>query len=258
MVAMLCLSTLASAADFRVDSPLTDGRSVIAGRLGSSPGDVSARALFVNGQRSGLSYTQAGGEVLLQGGLHFFQTSFGAVFGAEADFSLGGESNETSSDGTLRDQRKDNLTTAERMKSVVWVTSRLGLRAALSLPIWQPGRTAAFRLGGLGGVTLDANGSRSFLLSPVFTAGAQLSFVLGPLAGLFTYMAIPTQSEFGKQTATAHKVTLELGVGPVLGGASMGLHDVAIASVRGLPAAALTSTTLAFHLGYRFPALNVR
>lgn len=256
-VLLITASSLASAGeDLSIGSPLKDDRKIIAGRVGDSPGDVSARGLLVNGKRGDLPFTQAGGEVVVQGALHFFQASFGGILGAEADFSLGGASNEASPDGTVADQRRDNKTTEGRTKSLVWVTSRLSLRASLSLPILQLGDRVAFRLGALGGPMLEANGSRSFEFSPGFTAGAQLSFVVGPIAGLATYLAMPTQGE--AQKTTSHKLSLELGIGPIAVGASWQRYDVSMPQKSGVPAFTVASEALALHVGYRFPALNVR
>lgn len=243
------------AADFSVDSPLKDERSLIAGRLGGSPADVVARGLVVSGARADVPYTQTGGEVVLQGGLHFFQTSMGGILGAEADFSLGGTTSERSNDGTVRDQRKDGGTAQERATPLVWMTMRLGLRAVLSLPVLQLGEQVAFRLGGAGGFLLDADGSRSYLFSPVFTAGAQLGFVLGPLAGLASWLAVPTQGL--EQTLTRHKVSLELGVGPIVLGGSWQLDALTLAPLRAVAQGPLSSQTIGFHAGYRFPALEL-
>lgn len=252
----LVLAATASAGDFTVGSPLTDERKVIAGRLGESPGDVSARALFVSGKRNDDTFTQAGGEVVVQGALHFFQTSFGGILGAEADFSLGGASNEKYADGTVRDQRRNPKNEEERTKDLVWVTSRLGIRFSLSLPILQLGQHLAFRLGAVGGAFIEANGSRSFEFSPGFTAGAQLSMVLGPVSALASYLSIPTQDL--EAPFTAHKLTLDLGIGPVMLGATLHLASATIVPKSGMPGAAVTSQTLDFHLGYRFSALDLK
>ncbi|MBM4780007.1 MAG: hypothetical protein GQE15_20055 [Archangiaceae bacterium] len=255
-VVLLLSSAQALAADFSVGSPLKDERKIISGRVGATPGDVSARGLFVSGTRGGVAYSQGGGEVIVRGGLHFFQTSFGGILGAEADFSIGGASSEQSSDGTMRDQRREGGTAAERAKSLVWVTSRLGVRVSLSLPILQLGSSTAFRLGMLGGALLEANGSRSFEFSPAFTAGAQLGFVLGPLSGLASYLAVPTQGI--EQTLTRHTFSLELGVGPILLGASVQLDAVTLEAVRGVAQGPLESRTIGVHAGYRFPPFEVR
>lgn len=246
----------AMAADFSVGSPLKDERKIISGRVGATPGDVSARGLFVSGTRGGVAYGQAGGEVIVRGGLHFFQTSFGGVLGAEADFSIGAASNEKSSDGTLRDQRREGGTAAQRAESLVWLTSRLGLRVSLSLPILQLGSSTAFRLGMVGGALLEANGSRSYEFSPAFTAGAQLGFVVGPLAGLASYLAVPTQGL--EQTLTRHTLSLEFGVGPIVLGASLQLDAVTLEAVRGVAQGPLESQTIGVHAGYRFPPFDVR
>ncbi|MDP1921240.1 MAG: hypothetical protein Q8L14_33675 [Myxococcales bacterium] len=256
LVLVLFPAASALAADFTVGSPLTDERKFISGRVGSSPGDVTARGLIVSGTRRDVAYSQAGGEVVLQGGLHFFQTSFGGILGAEADFAIGGTNSEKSSDGTVRDQRKEGGTAEERARTLVWMTSRLGLRVSLSLPILQLGRSSAFRLGVVGGALLEANGSRSFVFSPAFTAGAQLGFVFGPVAGLASYLAIPTQGI--DQTLTRHKLGFELGIGPVVFGASLQFDAVTLEPVRGVPQGPLTSQTIALHVGYRFPAFNIR
>lgn len=250
------IAVRALAADFTVGSLLKDERKIISGRVGATPGDVSARGLFVSGTRGDLPYTQAGGEVIVRGGLHFFQTSFGGVLGAEADFSIGGASSEKSSDGTMRDQRREGGTAAERAQSLVWMTSRLGLRVSLSLPILQLGSSTAFRLGMVGGALLEANGSRSYEFSPAFTAGAQLGFVVGPLAGLASYLAVPTQGL--EQTLTRHTLSFELGVGPIVLGASVQLDALTLAAVRGAAQGPLTSQTIGVHAGYRFPPFDVR
>ena len=244
----------AQAADFSVGSPLKDERKIISGRVGATPGDVSARGLFVSGTRGDLAYSQAGGEVVVRGGLHFFQTSFGGILGVEADFSIGASSNERSSDGTVRDQRREGGTAQQRAENLVWMTSRLGLRVSLSLPILQLGRTA-FRLGMVGGALLEADGSRTFEFSPAFTAGAQLGFVLGPLAGLASYLAVPTQGL--EQTLTRHTLSLEFGFGPIVLGASLQLDALTLAPVRGV-AQPLASQTIGVHAGYRFPPFEVR
>lgn len=242
-------------ADFSVGSPLKDERKLISGRVGATPGDVSARGLFVSGTHGGVAYSQAGGEVVVRGGLHFFQTSFGGVLGVEADFSIGGASSEKSSDGTVRDQRRAGGTAESRAQTLVWMTSRLGLRAALSLPILKLGGSA-FRLGMVGGALLEADGSRSFEFSPAFTAGAQLGFVLGPLAGLASYLAVPTQGL--EQTLTRHGLSLELGVGPIVLGASLQLDAVTLAPLRGMAQGPIASQTIGVHAGYRFPPFEVR
>lgn len=244
------------AADFSVGSPLRDERKVLAGRLGATPGDVSARGLFVSGTRGDVPYTQAGGEVVVQGGLHFFQTSFGGLLGAEADFSLGGASNERTADGMVRDQRREGGTAEERTRNLVWVTSRLGVRFSLSLPMLLLSQRLAFRLGAVGGAFLEANGSRSFEFSPAFNAGAQLGFVLGPIAGLASYLAVPTQGI--EQTLTRHKFSVEVGLGPIVIGASLQLDTVTLEAVRGVPQGPLTSQTFAAHVGYRFPPFEIR
>jgi len=256
LVVMLLPAASALAADFSVGSPLTDERKAIAGRLGASPGDVSARGLIISGTSRDVPFSQGGGEVIVQGGLHFFQTSFGGILGAEADFSIGGATSEKSADGTVRDQRKEGGTAEERARTLVWMTSRLGLRVSLSLPMLQLGQRAAFRLGAVGGGLLEANGSRSFVFSPAFTAGAQLGFVLGPVAGLASYLAIPTQGL--EQTLTRHKLGLELGFGPIVVGASLQLDAVTLEPVRGVPQGPLMSQTIGFHVGYRFPAFEIR
>ncbi len=245
----------ALAADFSVGSPLKDERKIISGRVGATPGDVSARGLFVSGTRAGVAYSQGGGEVIVRGGLHFFQTSFGGILGAEADFSIGGASSEKSSDGTMRDQRREGGTAEQRAQSLVWMTSRLGLRVSLSLPILKLGRTA-FRLGMVGGALLEANGSRSFEFSPAFTAGAQLGFVLGPLAGLASYLAVPTQGI--DQTLTRHTLSLEFGLGPIVLGASLQLDAVTLPAMRGVSQGPIASQTIGVHAGYRFPPFEVR
>ncbi len=256
MTVMSLVSSSAFAADLSVGSPLTDERKVVSGRLGASPGDVSARGLVISGTSRDVPFTQGGGEVIVQGGLHFFQTSFGGILGAEADFSIGGATSEKSADGTVRDQRREGGTAEERARTLVWMTSRLGLRVSLSLPILQLGQRAAFRLGAVGGALLEANGSRSFAFSPAFTAGAQLGFVVGPVAGLVSYVAVPTQGI--EQTLTRHKLALELGVGPVVVGASLQLDAVTLGAVRGVPQGPLASQTIGIHVGYRFPALEIR
>lgn len=256
LLVLVLVPASALAADFSVDSPLTDERKVISGRVGSSPGDVSARGLVVSGTRGDVAYSQQGGEVVLQGGLHFFQTSFGGILGAEADFAIGGTNSEQSADGTLRDQRREGGTAEERARRLVWVTSRLGLRVSLSLPILQLGRRTAFRLGAVGGAFLEANGSRSFEFSPAFSAGAQLGFVLGPVSGLASYLAVPTQGI--EQTMTRHKLSLELGVGPIVVGASLQLDALTLDRVRGVPQGPLASQTIGIHVGYLFPAFDVR
>jgi hypothetical protein len=245
----------ALAADLSVGSPLKDERKVISGRVGASPGDVSARGLIISGTNRDVGYSQGGAEVIVQGGLHFFQTSFGGILGADADFSIGGTSSEKSTDGTVRDQRREGGTAAERAQSRVWVTSRLGVRVSLSLPILRLGRSVAFRLGATGGALLEANGSRSFAFSPAFTAGAQLGFVLGPLAGLASYV-VPTQGV--EQTLTRHKVGFELGIGPIVVGASLQLDAVTLEPARGVAQGPIASQTIGFHAGYRFPAFDVR
>lgn len=256
LVLVLVPAASALAADFSVGSPLTDERKAIAGRLGASPGDVSARGLIISGTSRDVPFSQGGGEVIVQGGLHFFQTSFGGILGAEADFSIGGATSEKSGDGTVRDQRKEGGTAEERARTLVWMTSRLGLRVSLSLPILKVGRRAAFRLGAVGGGLLEANGSRSYEFSPAFTAGAQLGFVLGPVAGLASYLAVPTQGL--EQTLTRHKLALELGVGPVVVGASLQLDAVTLEPVRGVAQGPLASQTIGIHVGYLFPAFDVR
>lgn len=256
VVMLMVPMSSALAADFFVDTPLKGERKVISGRVGSSPGDVTARGFIVSGTRRDVAYSQEGGEVVLQGGLHFFQTSFGGILGAEADFAIGGTNSEQSADGTLRDQRREGGTAAERARRLVWMTSRLGLRVSLSLPILQLGRRTAFRLGMVGGALLEANGSRSFEFSPAFTAGAQLGFVLGPVSGLASYLAIPTQG-IG-QTLTRHKLGLELGFGPVVVGASLQLDALTLEPVRGVPQGPLSSQTIGIHVGYRFPAFELR
>lgn len=256
LMLLLVPASSALAADFFVDSPLKGERKVISGRVGSSPGDVTARGFVVSGTRRDVAYSQEGGEVVLQGGLHFFQTSFGGILGAEADFAIGGTNSEQSADGTLRDQRREGGTAAERARRLVWMTSRLGLRVSLSLPILQFGRHAAFRLGAVGGAFLEANGSRSFTFSPAFTAGAQLGFVFGPVSGLASYLAVPTQGI--EQTMTRHKLSLELGFGPIVVGASLQLDALTLEPVRGVQQGPLASQTIGLHVGYRFPAFDVR
>ena len=96
----------------------------------------------------------------------------------------------------------------------------------------------------------------TLVLWTLMSAGAQLGFVLGPVSGLASYLAIPTQGI--DQTLTRHKLGLELGFGPVVVGASLQLDALTLEPVRGVPQGPLSSQTIGIHVGYRFPAFELR
>ncbi|MDP3238524.1 MAG: hypothetical protein Q8S33_35065 [Myxococcales bacterium] len=57
---------------------------------------------------------------------------------------------------------------------------------------------------------------------------------------------------------TRHKLSLELGVGPIVVGASLQLDALTLEPVRGVPQGPLASQTVGLHVGYRFPAFDLR
>jgi len=252
VVALALTSSLAAALDLKLDGPLNDERVVVTGHTGASVFSVLGRGQYVVGKTSAQGdYTQGGGEVAIDFAAIAAPTGLGGMFGLEGEFSLGLMRSEAYANGALRDQRSSS-DAGDPAK--LWLTTRLGARYVLSPPPLMFG-TLGLRLGLVGGLQIEGSGARSWTLAGAFTAGAHLAYGSPSMGAKLAWLAIPPQGT--DEVLVRHQFSLDLGVGAFTIGARVQLDHLDVASMRGLPAGTLDSTTFGLALGYRGAGLKL-
>lgn len=157
------------------------------------------------------AFSQLGGSALVEAGVDRLPTTLGSLIGAEGDLAVGATQSEVYSGGAVRDRRKPD--DPDQSTPRAWAHVRFAARFKVSPLHVTPGGVG-FRLGLLGGLALDLDGSHSWQMSGAWTVGAQGLISGEDVSLLVSWVWAPPQG--GEFRLTRHTLTAHLSLGPLM------------------------------------------